>query len=68
MENITKKIYCDGFKVTPISPELQLEYSIFLYELGEKEFALKNLLQISFQELSFDKYYRYSYLKLKIHR
>jgi ABC-type multidrug transport system fused ATPase/permease subunit len=67
-ENIIKKIYNDGYKLTPISAELQLEYAIFLYELNEKELALKNLLLIKYQELSYDKYYRYSYIKEKIHR
>lgn len=63
-----KKIYQDGYKLTPISAELQLEYSTFLYTLGEKELALKNLLLIKYQELSYDKYYRYCSLKQRIHR
>jgi hypothetical protein len=67
-ENIIKKIYQDGYKLTPISAELQLEYATFLYEINEKELSLKNLLLIKYQELSYDKYYRYSYLKEKIHR
>lgn len=45
-ENIIKKIYSDGYKLTPISPELQLENSIFLYERGERELALRKLLAI----------------------
>jgi hypothetical protein len=45
-ENLVKKIYLDGYKLTPISAELQLEYAIFLYEINEKELALKNLLLI----------------------
>lgn len=68
IENIVKKIYCDGYKLTPISAELQLEYAIFLYEINEKELALKNLLLIKYQELSYDKYYKYTFMKEKIHK
>lgn len=35
-ENIIKKIYGDGYKLTPISAELQLENATFLYERKEK--------------------------------
>ena len=66
--NVIKKIYGDGFKLTPVSSDLQLEYSIFLYERGEKELALKNLLMIKYQELAFDKYYRYNLIKDLIHK
>lgn len=36
--------------------------------MQEKECALKNLLLIKYQELPFDKYYRYSLLKERIHQ
>jgi hypothetical protein len=67
-ENIIKKIYSDGYKLTPISPELQLENALFLYERKDKELSLRNLLAIKLDRLSLDKIYRYQFMKDKIHK
>lgn len=50
-----------------MNAELQLENSIFLYEKGEKEVALKMLMQIDYEELSFHEEYKYNLLKEQIH-
>ena len=67
-ENIVKKIYSDGYKLTPVSPELQLENAVFLYERRERELALRSLLAIRLERLSLDRVYRHDFLKAKIHR
>ena len=67
MVNMIKRIYIDGCKLTPVNPELELEYSIFLYEQGLKDESLKKLLLINFQELSIDSYYKFYVLKETIH-
>jgi hypothetical protein len=41
---VIRKIYNDGCKLSPVNPELQLEYAIFHYEIGEKDRAMKLLL------------------------
>jgi hypothetical protein len=66
-ENVIKKIYKDGERETPISSRLLLENAIFLYEKGEKELALKTLLQIVGSSISLDIYYRFVTLREKIH-
>lgn len=50
-----------------MNPELQLEYAHFLFEIDDKEAALKHLLLIKYEDLSFDKYFKYVTLKQKIH-
>lgn len=45
-EDIIKKIYNDGCKLTPVNPELLLEYAIFHYEVGAKDKSMKMLLEI----------------------
>lgn len=45
-EDIIKKIYNDGCKLTPVNPELLLEYAIFHYEVGAKDKSMKILLEI----------------------
>lgn len=68
LEDLIKKIYNDGLKMSPIEPELQLEYAIFLGEIGNKEKALKMLLEIKINELSFDKYYKFTRVKNQMHK
>jgi hypothetical protein len=67
-ENIIKKIYSDGYRLTPVSPELQLENATFLYERGDRELALRSLMAMRLERLSLDKFYRFQLLKEKIHR
>lgn len=67
-EDIIRKIYNDGCKLSPVNPELLLEYAIFHYEIGAKEKAMKTLLEVKEEELSLDKFYKYSRLKRLIHR
>ena len=67
-EDIIKKIYNDGCKLSPVNPELLLEYSIFYYECGAHDKAMKTLLDIKENELTLDKYYKYVRLKNMIFR
>ena len=67
-EDIIKKIYNDGCKLSPVNPELLLEYSIFYYESGAHDKSMKTLLDIKENELTLDKYCKYVRLKNMIYR
>ena len=52
-----------GHKETPINAELLLENTIFLYEKGEKEVAIKTLLMVNTDSLTIDLFYKYAFLR-----
>ena len=66
MDNIIKNIWDDGYRLSPVSTELQLQNATFLYERGEKELGLRTLLKINCEKLPLSHVYWYSRLRDKI--
>lgn len=66
INNIIKVIYSAGYKLNPVPAELQLENSIFLFQRGEQELALRKLLMVDPEELPLDKFYMLQFLKQTI--
>ena len=66
MDNIIKNIWDDGYRLSPVSTELQLQNATFLYERGEKELGLRTLLKINCEKLPLSHIYWYSRLRDKI--
>ena len=67
VEELIKKIYNDGCRLSPLSQDLLLDLSKFLFSINSKDKALKILLSIEKSELSLEKLYHFVKVRRRVY-